>query len=123
MAIRVFSIIMVLVFLAFAFFQYNDPDPHLWIPIYLFPAIVSGIMWWVKDERPTLLLSVLLVAALFYFAGAIYQWPEHWEGVALSNGMKTVNIEEGRESLGLGVVFITLFVYWLVLHFRQPVRR
>ena len=123
MPIRVFAIIMALVFIAFAVVQYNDPDPHIWIPIYLFPAILSGLMWWVKDDRPLMLLSVLLVAALFYFVGAIYQWPEHWEGVALKNGMKTINIEEGRESLGLGVVFITLFIYWLVLHFRTPVRK
>lgn len=123
MPIRVFAIIMALVFIAFAVVQYNDPDPHIWIPIYLFPAILSGLMWWVKDDRPNILLTVLLVASLIYFAGAIYQWPEQWEGVALKNGMKTINIEEGRESLGLGVVFTTLFIYWLVLHFRTPVRR
>ncbi|MGV3586879.1 MAG: transmembrane 220 family protein [Adhaeribacter sp.] len=123
MAIRVFAIIMALAFVASAVVQYNDPDPHLWIPIYLFPAILSVIVWRIKDQRPALLMSVLLLASLFYFAGAIYQWPAHWEGVALRNGMKTVNIEEGRESLGLGLVFITLFIYWLVLHFRTPVRR
>ncbi|KAA5538837.1 transmembrane 220 family protein [Adhaeribacter rhizoryzae] len=123
MAIRVFAIIMALAFVASAVVQYNDPDPHLWIPIYLFPAILSVIVWRIKDQRPALLMSVLLVASLFYFAGAIYQWPAHWEGVALRNGMKTVNIEEGRESLGLGLVFVTLFIYWLVLHFRPHVRR
>jgi len=122
MAFRVFAIIMAIVFLAFAVVQYNDPDPHIWIPIYLFPAILSVLLFWEKDSRPLLLLSVLLVAALFYFAGAIYQWPEHWEGIALKNGMKTTFIEEGRESLGLGVCFVTLLVYWLVLHFRRPTR-
>ena len=122
MAIRVFAIFMALVFLYFAVVQYNDPDPHIWIPIYLFAAMLSVLVWWVKDNRPFLLLSVLLVAALFYFVGAIYQWPEQWEGVALKNGMKTINIEEGRESLGLGVCFVTLLIYWLVLHFRTPVR-
>ncbi|GEO06963.1 hypothetical protein AAE02nite_46270 [Adhaeribacter aerolatus] len=123
MAIRVFAIIMALVFVTFAVVQYNDPDPHIWIPIYLLPAILSLVMWRIKNNRPFLLLSILLVAALFYFAGAIYQWPAHWEGVALKNGMKTINIEEGRESLGLGIVFITLFIYWLVLHFRTPVKQ
>jgi hypothetical protein len=123
MAIRVFAIFMALVFVYFAVVQYNDPDPQIWIPIYLFPTIISVMIWRIKDRRPPyLLLSVLLVAALFYFAGAIYQWPAHWEGVALKNGMKTINIEEGRESLGLGVCFVTLFIYWMVLHFRTPVR-
>jgi hypothetical protein len=123
MAVRYFAIFMALVFLVFAVVQYNDPDPHIWIPIYLFPAILSVILWRIKDNRPVQLLWVLLAAALLYFAGAIYQWPAEWEGVALKNGMKTINIEEGREALGLGVCFITLFIYWLVLHFRTPVRQ
>lgn len=123
MAFRIFAILMALVFIYFAIVQYNDPDPYIWIPIYLFPAILSVLIASGKDKRSFLLLTVILVGALLYFAGAIYQWPQHWEGVALKNGMKTINIEEGRESLGLGVTFITLFIYWLVIYFRTPVRR
>jgi len=122
MSLRIFAIIMALVFVAFAIVQYNDPDPHIWIPIYLLPAVLSVVIFLLKDKRPLLLVSVLLVAALFYFGGAVYQWPEHWEGVALKNGMKTVFIEEGREALGMGICFITLFIYWLVLHFRGATR-
>jgi len=41
--------------------------------------------------------------------------------VALKNGMKTVNIEEGRESLGLGMGFATLLIYGFAVSRRREV--
>jgi Transmembrane family 220, helix len=111
---RVFAIIMALVFVVFAVLQYNDPDPYLWIPIYLYAALLSVLFY--RGKVSTLLLWV---SAAAFLAGAIYLWPAHWEGVALKQGMKTMNIEHGRESLGLGMCFVTLVIYALTL--RRPV--
>lgn len=108
MALRYFSLFMALVFIYFAVVQYNDPDPHIWIPIYLYAMVLSFLYFRNQGNK-----IILLVSAVVYLAGAIYMWPEQWEGVALQNGMKTVNIEEGRESLGLAVVAITLLIYGL----------
>ncbi|QNP53994.1 hypothetical protein H9L05_03210 [Hymenobacter qilianensis] len=47
--------------------------------------------------------------------GGFFQWPAHWEGVALKNGMKDINIEEGREALGLLICAVSLLIYWLYL--------
>ena len=35
-----FNQLFVFIFILFAVVQYNDPDPYLWIPIYLFPAVL-----------------------------------------------------------------------------------
>ena len=35
---KLFNYLFVLIFISFAAVQYNDPDPYLWIPIYLYPA-------------------------------------------------------------------------------------
>ncbi len=48
---RWFSILGTVVFLLGAALQFNDPDPHIWIPIYLIPALiclgaVSGKLHW-----------------------------------------------------------------------------
>ncbi len=48
---RWFSILGTVVFLLGAALQFNDPDPHIWIPIYLIPAliclgVVSGKLHW-----------------------------------------------------------------------------
>lgn len=109
MIMRIFALLMAAVFVVFAVLQYNDPDPIIWIPIYLYVALLS--VWYYRGGVPN---ALLLVSAALYLAGAVYMWPAHWEGVQLQHGMKTVNIEHGRESLGLGMCALTLVLYALV---------
>jgi len=116
MLLRLFAIAMALVFLVFAGLQYNDPDPYIWIPIYLYLVLISVLVMNRKISQ-----IVLFVSALAFLIGAVYLWPAHWEGVALKNGMKTVNIEEGRESLGLGMGFATLLIYGFAVSRRREV--
>jgi hypothetical protein len=106
---RIFAIVMAVIFVIFAALQVNDPDPFLWIPIYLYVALLSILYY--RGKVSTL---VLWVSAAVYLAGAIYMWPAHWAGVALDQGMKTVDIEHGRESLGLGLCVLTMVLYALV---------
>ena len=42
---------------------------------------------------------------------AFFQWPAHWASVALQNGMKIIDIEEGREALGLVICTLALLLY------------
>ena len=110
--LRIFCLLMTVAFLYATIVQYNDPDPYYWMPIYLIPTAISLLIYFGRGNAVKLFLLVL---ALVYFAGAYYMWPAHWEGVALQHGMKTVNIEEGRESLGLAVVGFTMVIYFLSL--------
>ncbi|MGV3505408.1 MAG: transmembrane 220 family protein [Adhaeribacter sp.] len=109
MIMRIFALLMAAVFVVFAALQYNDPDPIVWIPIYLYVALLS--VWYYRGGVPKVLL---LVSAALFLAGAVYMWPAHWEGVELQQGMKTANIEHGRESLGLGLCVLTMVLYALV---------
>ncbi len=112
-ALRIFCLVMTVAFLYATAVQYNDPDPYYWMPIYILPAIISLLIYYGRGNR---VKALLLILALVYLGGAYYMWPAHWEGVALQNGMKTIDIEEGRESLGLAVVTFTLVVYFLALN-------
>lgn len=97
-----------LMFVLFAGFQYNDPDPWLWMPIYLVPALLCLLIFF-KIQVPGLLFLAL---ALAFFAGAFYFWPEEFHGIALNEQFK-VHIERARESLGLGLTgLIMLFFYF-----------
>lgn len=40
MALRLFNYLFAFLFLVSAGLQYNDPDPYLWMPIYLFGAVL-----------------------------------------------------------------------------------
>ena len=116
MLLRLFAIVMALTFLVFAGLQYNDPDPIIWIPIYLYLVLVSILVLNRKISQ-----VVLFVSALAFLVGAFYLWPAQWEGVALQHGMKTVNIEAGRESLGLALGCVTLLIYGLAINRRRAV--
>ncbi|MFD3001565.1 transmembrane 220 family protein [Pontibacter toksunensis] len=99
------------IFIAFAVVQYNDPDPALWIAIYVVAAALSVAAGFGKVS------NVLLgVAFVVYAAGVIYWWPEQFEGVGDSmrdstTGLLLRNVEEGRESLGLGICSVAMLSF------------
>ncbi|MFT5885650.1 MAG: hypothetical protein ACI9IP_002111 [Arcticibacterium sp.] len=85
--------------------QLNDPDPLTWIAAYLLVAFVGIRKIRGKKDH-------YWVAALVYAIWGINQFPPEWEGVMFNEvGMKTLNIELGRESFGLLICSGMLFVY------------
>jgi Transmembrane family 220, helix len=95
----------VVMFFAFALVQYNDPDPFVWIPVYLIPTYLCYYKLKGKGDK-----LMYFSIGLLFLMWAINQFPPEWEGVLLSQGMKTVNIELGRESLGLGCCTIGMWI-------------
>ncbi|MCU0324592.1 MAG: transmembrane 220 family protein [Spirosomaceae bacterium] len=97
---------LVIVFILFAAVQYNDPDPFVWIPVYLIAAYLCYYKLQKKGEK-----LMYFMIGLLYLMWAINQFPPAWEGLLLDEmGMKTINIELGRESLGLGCCTIALWI-------------
>ena len=95
----------VLIYVLSAAVQYNDPDPLVWILSYLLPAIVCFDRS--KRKRDTFLYLAL---GSVYVLWGINQFPPQWEGLMFEHlSMKTINVELGRESLGLGMCAIGLF--------------
>jgi hypothetical protein len=100
------SIIFGLLFILFAVFQYNDPDPGVWISIYLFAAFACFMAL-----SPVVKPWFYLVAAGIFLVAAFLQWPPVFEGFTLDEmGMKTVNIELARESGGLAICSLAMIV-------------
>jgi hypothetical protein len=94
-------------FLLFALVQLNDPDPLVWICIYLVPVFVFNE----QLLRRGMGRFGQITLGFVYFLWAAEQFPPEWEGVLLdSMAMKTLNIELGRESLGLAIVGFCLIV-------------
>jgi len=96
----------VVMFIGFAALQYNDPDPYVWIPTYLIPSFLCYHKLQGKGEA----ISYFSIGLVFLM-WAINQLPVQWEGVTLNEvGMKTMNIELARESLGLGICTLAMWV-------------
>ena len=88
-------VLLSLMFIVFAGLQYNDPDPEVWMPIYLLFAVLCVVV--IFRPLHKIVCVVLLVACI---AGAFYLWPDKYEGVVMPMSHKP-NIENARESLGL----------------------
>jgi len=106
---RVFAV----VFLLFAVVQLNDPDPEIWVPVYLYAALISLLVGFNKIFWPATLLGTV-----GYFAGAVYLFtPDvfgNWVAEEMANqttDMKTTIMEEGREFWGLTICFLVMTTY------------
>ena len=109
---RIFSVFWIVVFRAFAAVQYNDPDPWLWIPIYLVSAYTSYLAF--KAHFPVFALFAVVIAyiagSIFYFPGSVSDWI-HAEEQAKSLEMKLPFIEEAREAMGLLICALINGIY------------
>ena len=98
--------IFIILYILFAIVQFNDPDSHIWILAYMIPAYLCHYKMLGRGDN-----------RMFFFAGLIYllwslnQFPPQWKGLMIENlRMKTLNVELGRESLGLA--FCTLGLWF-----------
>lgn len=108
---KYFALLMIFVFALFAGLQYNDPDPVLWIPIYLTAVYASWQAYQGKSNS-----EMLIVLTLLALAGGINSWLQMtaWEGLNTEDlSMKSVNQELAREALGLWICAVVMVVYWL----------
>jgi hypothetical protein len=70
---KVFNILFSLLFLIFAGLQYNDPDPYIWIPIYLYAAALCWLAFRNKFYPAAYLFGIAIYAAyaLYLFDGVL----------------------------------------------------
>lgn len=108
---RYIALLLGLLFLLFAYWQFNDPDPVWWVTIYLVAAYCSYRAFMGKFN-----LELLAVLAVLYAAGTLNARLQMtaWEGF-FSEGsglaMKSLNQELARESAGLGICLAAVLLF------------
>lgn len=106
---KYFFISFTLLFLLFAYFQLNDPDPEIWVSIYVAAMVFAGLG--VRGKYPLIPLSIAILACII---GAIYYFPQSvsgWISQELEQKdltMKTPQMEEARETFGLLIIAVVL---------------
>lgn len=118
---KVFNIIFIVLFILFAALQYNDPDPYVWIPIYLYATFLCYQA--IKGRYQPILYIIGLVVYigyavyLFFDKTGVLDWAQehHAENIAQSMHAEKPWIEETREFGGLLIVVIVLVanMIWL----------
>lgn len=116
---KLFNIFFCFVFIVFAGLQYNDPDPYIWVPIYLYTAILCW-MAFRKRYFPKAYIAGIVVYAVYavykiFDANGLIDWMTKHHAQNLAETMKAEKpwIEESREFFGLmiliGVLLINFF--------------
>jgi uncharacterized membrane protein len=108
---KYFFIFWSVVFLLFAYWQVNDPDPQIWVSVYILAAIFCGLA--ARGKHPLIPLGIIIVACII---GAVYFYPtsvSEWVNYEMENKdltMKTQESEEARETFGLLIIATILSV-------------
>lgn len=118
---KVFNIFFIVVFIVFAALQYNDPDPYVWMPIYLYAAFICYLA--VKGIYNRLLYIIgfvvygLYAAYLFFDPSGVLSWMNNHHSENIAQTMQALKpwIEETREFFGLVILIFVLLInlIWL----------
>lgn len=113
---KIFNILFGILFLISAGLQYNDPDPYIWIPIYLYAAILCGLAAANKFFPPAFLIGILVYAGyavyLFFTKDGVLDWMQKHDAEDIAASMQATRpwIENAREFFGLLIVIVVLTV-------------
>ena len=113
---KVFNLIFFLLFLFSAGLQYNDPDPYIWIPIYLYGAVLCWLAFRNQFYPKLYLLGIIIYGSyaiyLFFAKDGVLDWIQkhNAENIAASMKASTPWIEETREFFGLLILIIVLLI-------------
>lgn len=107
-------------FLLFAYFNLNDKDWWIWVPIYLIPALLC-ILEVFEKTYPFVLLSFSVVCGvyaivLFFIKNGVWDWINKYKAQHIVQSMQAdkVYIERTREFFGLMIVImVMMFNYWI----------
>lgn len=113
---KIFNVVFCVLFILFAALQWNDPDPYIWVPIYLYGAIFCALAAAGKYYKGWYLFGIVgcLVFAvyLFFAKDGVLSWmtEHHAENIAGTMKAEKPWIEDTREFFGLFIIIIVLLV-------------
>jgi hypothetical protein len=113
------NVFFVIIFLISAGLQYNDPDPYIWAPLYLYAAYLCWMVvkgkYLPKAYLAGMLVYLVYAVYLFFDKDGVISWAKDHDAENLVETMKASKpwIEETREFGGLMIMFVALLVNYL----------
>ena len=121
MALTIINIIFTLAFLVFAWFNLNDKDSWLWVPIYLAPALLCGLAAFGKFF-PYIYLALIVIyliysLILFFAKDGVRDWLMKYKTQSIVQSMQATKpyIEKTREFFGLLIAIAMLLVNYFAV--------
>ena len=116
MIIKILNVFFCIVFIIFAALQYNDPDPYVWIPIYLYTAALCALAVKNKFYPVAYWIGIIVygiyAADEFFSKDGVLDWIQkhNAENIATTMKAETPWIEETREFFGLVILIAVLLL-------------
>jgi hypothetical protein len=113
---KIFNLIFCILFILFAALQYNDPDPYVWMPIYLYSAVLCWLAFRKKYLPRAYLFGIVIYAAYaiykFFDENGVWDWLTKHHAANIADAMKAEQpwIEETREFFGLVILIVVLLI-------------
>ena len=116
---KIFNLLFCFLFVISAILQYNDADPYIWAPIYLYGAVLCYLA--ARQRYLPIAYLIGLVCCLAYagytlfFLKGVTDWFQHHHTGELVQHMVADKpwIEETRELGGLLILASVLGINWL----------
>ena len=116
---KAFNLFFCLLFVFSAALQYNDPDPYIWMPIYMYGAVLCWLAFRNKFYPKAYLIGIIIYAVyaigLFFWKNGVLDWAtkHHAEDIAATMKAEKPWIEETREFFGLIILIVVLAIDYL----------
>ena len=113
---KIFNIFFAVLFVFSAALQYNDPDPYLWMPIYMYGAVLCWQAFRNKYYPKAYLIGVFIYLGyaiyLFFAKDGVLDWINEHNAEDIATTMKAEKpwIEETREFFGLIILIVVLSI-------------
>jgi len=113
---KLFNLIFCLLFIISAGLQYNDPDPYVWMPIYMYGAVLCWQAFRNKFYPKAYLIGIIIYAGyaigLFFWKNGVLDWAikHNAEDIAATMKAEKPWIEETREFFGLAILIVVLLI-------------
>jgi hypothetical protein len=125
---KIFNIIFAILFVLFAALQYNDPDPYVWMPIYLYAAVLCWLAFKNKFYPKAYWIGIIVYLAyaiyLVFTKDGVIDWIEKHNAEDIAGTMKATKpwIEDTREFLGLAILIVVLLIDYFYSRKKLPRR-
>jgi general stress protein CsbA len=113
---KFFNLIFCILFILFAALQYNDPDPYVWMPIYLYTSVLCWLAFRNKYFPKAYLIGITVytVYAIYKFVdeNGVWDWITKHKAENIAGEMQASQpwIEETREFFGLIILIVVLVI-------------
>jgi hypothetical protein len=113
---KIFNIFFCFCFIVFAALQYNDPDPYVWIPIYMYTAVLCWLASRNKFYPTAYWIGIIVYAAYATYkvfdTNGLIDWITKHNEENIAETMKAEKpwIEETREFFGLVILIVVLLI-------------